>query len=179
MKNARLMSAVSIAAAAVAAGCGSSSHTSSSAPATSSAPAPSASTSAGSASAGSTSTPPATAALITTKHDKLGTILAYGPKRLTVYLFEADKSGASNCSGACVKIWPPVVGTPKATGQAHASDLGTIKRSDGTTQVTYKGHPLYLFVKDRDDGDAYGQGVTGFGASWYALAPSGSKIDNS
>ena len=119
------------------------------------------------------------AASITTKSDKLGTILAFGPKRLTVYLFEGDKRSASSCSGACASVWPPVTGTPKSTGGAMSSDLGTIKRADGTTQVTYKGHPLYLFVKDKDDGDTYGEGVHGFGADWYAVKPSGEKADNS
>jgi predicted lipoprotein with Yx(FWY)xxD motif len=94
------------------------------------------------------------AALITTKHDaKLGTIVAYGPKRLTVYLFEADKGASSRCSGACTKVWPPITGKPQATGGAMSADLGTIKRPDGAMQVTYKGHPLYLYVKDKDDGD--------------------------
>jgi predicted lipoprotein with Yx(FWY)xxD motif len=153
------------------AGCGSSGSSSSStvkaAPATSAAPA---------------ATAPATAeptALITTKHAKLGPVLAYGSKRLTVYLFEADKGSHSTCSGTCAKVWPPVVGQPKATGDAHGADLGTIKRADGTTQVTYKGHPLYLFAKDKDDGDTYGQGLKSFGAGWYVLKPSGAKIDES
>ena len=116
---------------------------------------------------------------ITTKKSKLGTILAVGSKELTVYLFEADKGSASACSGACAKAWPPVLGTPKALGAAHTSDLGTITRSDGQTQVTYKGHPLYTFVRDGDDGDTYGQGSKQFGAEWYVLAPSGSRVDNS
>ena len=120
------------------------------------------------------------AALITTKHSgKLGTVLAFGPKKLTVYLFEADARGKSNCSGNCVKFWPPVTGSPKAVSGAASADLGTLTRSDGTKQVTYKGHPLYLFVKDKDDGDAYGEGMKAFGAEWYALSPSGSKIDES
>ena len=57
------------------------------------------------------------------------------------------------------------------------ADLGTIKRPDGTVQVTYNGHPLYLYVKDKDDGDTYGQGINSFGADWYALTPSGKKVD--
>jgi predicted lipoprotein with Yx(FWY)xxD motif len=118
-------------------------------------------------------------ALVTTKHDKLGTILAFGPKRMTVYLFEGDKGHASSCAGACASAWPPVTGKPQAGSGAMASALGTIKRPDGTTQVTYKGHPLYMFVKDKDAGDAYGQGVKAFGADWYALAPSGNKVDKS
>ena len=118
---------------------------------------------------------------MTTKHAKLGTILAAGEKKLTVYLFEADKSGKSACSGACESVWPPVTASamPKASGAAVAADLGTIARANGTKQVTYKGHPLYFYAKDKDDGDAYGQGSNSFGAGWYVLKPSGSKIDES
>jgi len=168
---------------ALVAGCGSSSNSSS----TSSAPAASAtqSTSSGGYSrygSSSSTTASASAAqpiVITTKHSKLGTILAAGPKRMTVYLFEADKGGASACSGQCAAAWPPVTGKATATGSAAGSDLGTIKRADGKTQVTYKGHPLYYFIKDKDDGDAYGEAVKAFGAEWYVLAPSGNKIDKS
>jgi predicted lipoprotein with Yx(FWY)xxD motif len=120
--------------------------------------------------------------VITVKHaSKLGSVLAAGPKRMTVYLFEADKGDASSCSGACAAAGPPVTsaGAPVAHGAASGSELGTIKRADGTMQVTYKGHPLYFFVKDKDSGDAYGEGVNAFGAAWYVLAPSGNKVDNS
>ncbi|HST56443.1 MAG TPA: hypothetical protein VLJ42_11210 [Solirubrobacteraceae bacterium] len=116
---------------------------------------------------------------MSTKRDKLGTVLTAGPKKLTVYLFEADKGSTSSCSGACARVWPPVTsnGDPTAKGAANAADLGTTQRADGTKQVTYKGHPLYYYVKDKDDEDAYGQGVDSFGAGWYVLAPSGQKID--
>ena len=126
-----------------------------------------------------TTTSAAPTVLITTKQGKLGTILAYGPKRLTVYLFEADNGGASSCSGECASLWPAVSGHPQASGQAVASHLGTITRADGTTQVTYNGHPLYLYSRDKDDGDTYGQGLKSFGASWYVVAPSGNKVDTS
>lgn len=135
-----------------------------------------------------TTTTPATTpptgggATVTVKHaSKLGTILAVGSKKMTVYMFEGDKGAASSCTGACASVWPPVTtsGGPTASGAASSADLGTITRSDGATQVTYKGHPLYFFAKDKDSGDAYGQGVHGFGADWYVLAPSGSKVDNS
>jgi predicted lipoprotein with Yx(FWY)xxD motif len=131
-------------------------------------------------------TPATTAAAsgvtVTVKHaSKLGTILAAGPKKLTVYMFEGDKGAASSCSGACASVWPPVTskGAATAAGVANSADLGTITRADGTTQVTYKGHPLYFFAKDKDSGDAYGEGINGFGASWYVIAPSGAKVDNS
>ena len=120
----------------------------------------------------------AAAAVITTKHDKkLGTILAYGPKKLTVYLFEGDTGKSSSCSGSCAAAWPPVTGKPTAAGGAMSPDLGTITRADGSTQVTYNGHPLYLFIRDQNDGDTYGQGVKVFGAGWYTLSPSGNKVD--
>jgi predicted lipoprotein with Yx(FWY)xxD motif len=130
---------------------------------------------------GSTSTAAGTGVVVVSKHSHDGTVLAAGPKRLTVYMFEGDKSSTSNCSGACAQVWPPVTTAAAATaaGGAIAADLGTITRSDGTTQVTYKGHPLYFFAKDKDNGDAYGQGVHGFGSDWYVLKPSGVKIDKS
>jgi predicted lipoprotein with Yx(FWY)xxD motif len=118
---------------------------------------------------------------VSAKHDKLGSILAAGPKKLTVYLFEADKGSASSCSGTCAQVWPPVTTAASATaaGSASSAALGTITRADGTKQVTYKGHPLYYYAKDKDSGDAYGQGVKSFGAPWYVLSPSGSKVDKS
>lgn len=130
---------------------------------------------------GQTSGAPSSAsptALITTKRDpKLGTILAYGPKRLTVYLFAADRAGMSSCTGACASVWPPVTGVPKAEGAAISDNLGTITRPDGTRQVTYRGHPLYRYVRDKDEGDSYGEALKQFGAEWYVLAPTGKKVD--
>lgn len=170
----------------VIAGCGSSSKSSSS-PAASppaSTPSTSAGTSSSAASGGSaqstTSGASTTtqAALITTKHaGKLGAVLAFGPKRLTVYRFEADKPGSSSCTGACATVWPPVTGSPKAIAGAMSADLATITRPDRTKQVTYKGHALYLYDKDKDKDDTYGEGVKRFGAEWYALSTSGNKVD--
>jgi predicted lipoprotein with Yx(FWY)xxD motif len=155
------------------AGCGSSSSSSSSSSSTTSAASPSTSST-------TAATAPASSAMfVVTKHSKLGTILAAGPKHLTVYLFEADKHGKSNCTGECAKAWPPVTGTAKTGGKAVSADLGTIKRPDGKTQVTYKGHPLYFFIKDKDEGDSYGEGLNAFGSDWYVLAPSGKKVDKS
>lgn len=160
------------------AGCGSSSSSSSSTAA--STPAATASTP---STAASTSTTAATGpgVAVESKHAKLGTILAAGPKKLTVYMFEADKGTTSSCSGACAKVWPPVTssGAPTAAAGAVSADLGTTMRSDGTEQVTYKGHPLYFYDDDKDAGDAYGQGSKAFGASWYVLKPNGSKLDES
>jgi predicted lipoprotein with Yx(FWY)xxD motif len=172
------------AALALLAGCGSSSYSASSSSSSSSSPAaastPSTSTPASTVAASSSPASASSAVLVTTKHSKLGTILAAGPKKLTVYLFEADKGESSACTGACEKAWPPVKTGElgKAAGKAVAADLGTITRSDGTKQMTYEGHPLYFFEKDKDSGDAYGQGSKAFGAGWYVMKPNGGKVDD-
>ncbi|HWX96883.1 MAG TPA: hypothetical protein VNZ01_08510 [Solirubrobacteraceae bacterium] len=54
--------------------------------------------------------------------------------------------------------------------------MGTIRRSDGTRQLTYNGHPLYTFLQDSTPGQTHGQGLTAFGAAWFVLSPAGSQI---
>ena len=174
MKTVRLaLLAPAALAAVVVAGCGSSSSSSTTGSSTAAAAAPTTTQSASASASGGS-----TVLIGTKKAKKLGRILDAGPKHMTVYLFEADKGGKSTCTGACAGAWPPVTGVGKAASGAMPSDLGTISRPDGTKQVTYKGHPLYFFDKDKDDGDAYGQGSKGFGADWYVLKPNGTKLDN-
>jgi predicted lipoprotein with Yx(FWY)xxD motif len=122
----------------------------------------------------------ATSVMVKTAHSSLGTILV-GPNGKTLYLFELDKQGKSNCSGACASIWPPLTttGKPGASGGAMAADLGTVTRSDGTKQVTYKGHPLYYYAADNSPGKTTGQGLNQFGAKWWVVAPSGAAITKS
>jgi predicted lipoprotein with Yx(FWY)xxD motif len=107
-----------------------------------------------------------------------GKFLVDGQGR-TMYLFEADKSSASTCSGPCAATWPPITASamPMAGGGVSQSLLGTTKRADGTEQVTYNGHPLYYFAADTGAGTAKGQGSKEFGAGWYVLNAKGSKID--
>jgi predicted lipoprotein with Yx(FWY)xxD motif len=95
----------------------------------------------------------------------------------TLYLFKADSGMSSACTGACATAWPPLLvnGTPTAGTGLTAAQLGTIARSGGSHQVTYDGHPLYLFIKDKKPGDVNGQGVTAFGAAGFALTPSGNQ----
>jgi predicted lipoprotein with Yx(FWY)xxD motif len=97
----------------------------------------------------------------------------------TLYLFRADHGTTSACYGQCTIYWPPLLttGKPVASGKVIASLLGTTKRKDGKLQVTYKGHPLYTFAEDKKPGQTAGEGSKNFGASWYALAPSGATID--
>ena len=80
----------------------------------------------------------------------------------TLYVFEKDKGTTSNCNAGCQETWPPmpVTGTPAGTG-VGADDLGTTTRSDGTTQLTFYGHPVYHYAADNAAGDTSGQGIGG------------------
>jgi predicted lipoprotein with Yx(FWY)xxD motif len=119
-----------------------------------------------------------TAASVTLAHSKLGKILVDGSGQ-TLYLFQADKSTASTCSGACASVWPPAVtkGPPVAGPGVSASKLGTTKRSDGTTEITYNGHPLYTYAGDTSPGQTTGEGNPGFGAEWDVLSAAGNKVE--
>jgi predicted lipoprotein with Yx(FWY)xxD motif len=106
-----------------------------------------------------------------------GTILVDSKGR-TLYLFQRDTGTKSTCTGACATEWPPLLATGKPTvgNGADASMVGTSPRSDGKAQVTYNGHPLYLFSADQSPGDTNGQGVNAFGGLWYVLSSSGDQI---
>src|ERR1700733_12339693 len=119
----------------------------------------------------------ATSATVSLANTGLGSILVDSTGR-TLYLFEADSGTKSACSGACVGAWPPLLahGKPTVGSGLNASLIGTAKRSNGTEQVTYNGHPLYLFVKDTGAGQTTGQGLTAFGAPWYVLSAAGDAI---
>jgi predicted lipoprotein with Yx(FWY)xxD motif len=101
-------------------------------------------------------------------------------KGRTLYLFEADKTNVSNCTGPCLSIWPPVSAgaKPQAKGGALQGKIGTVSSTGAKRQVTYNGHPLYYYVADQRPGETKGQGLNQFGAEWYVLAPSGNKIDH-
>ena len=119
------------------------------------------------------------AATVSLRKLNVGTALVDGQGR-TLYLFEADKGPMSTCNGACASLWPPdtTSGKPKAGPGVDAAKLGTTKRSDGTLEVTYNGHPLYRYAPDTKAGEDTGQGLNQFGAKWYVLAASGIKIDS-
>jgi predicted lipoprotein with Yx(FWY)xxD motif len=108
----------------------------------------------------------------------LGKILVDG-KGQTLYLFEKDK-GKSTCAGSCASAWPPLTtsGTPTAASGVIGAKLGTTKRSDGKTEVTYNGHPLYTYIGDQAPGQTTGQGSDDYGAEWYVLSRSGEKVEH-
>jgi len=116
-------------------------------------------------------------ATVSAASTRLGMILVDGSGR-TLYLFEKDQPNRSACSGACAAAWPvdQSSGTPKAGSGVTASMLGTIKRSDNTTQVTYNKHPLYHFQGDSGAGQQNGQAVDAFGAKWFVVGPAGGAV---
>jgi predicted lipoprotein with Yx(FWY)xxD motif len=91
---------------------------------------------------------------------------------LTLYWFVPDNATTSTCYGSCAQYWPPVFGTPKA-GPGVTGTLGTIRRSDGTTQATYDGHPLYTYIGDSAPGQNHGNNVTLNGGLWHEVLVSG------
>jgi predicted lipoprotein with Yx(FWY)xxD motif len=127
--------------------------------------------------------PPAThagqtkGAVVSTAKTSLGSIIVNANGR-TLYLFGKDHNGKSACSGQCAAFWPPLLtsGTPRATGGARASLIGTTRRADGRLQLTYNHHPLYTFAKDTKAGQTSGEGLNVFGARWFAMSPVGATI---
>jgi predicted lipoprotein with Yx(FWY)xxD motif len=107
----------------------------------------------------------------------LGRMLVDGRGR-TIYLWKADRTNKSMCSGGCAQAWPPVrsTGSVKAGRGVNAKLLHVFKRADGARQVSYAGHPLYLFAGDAKAGQANGQGSTEFGALWWVVSPRGASI---
>src|SRR5580765_2142591 len=116
-------------------------------------------------------------AIVKVGPSSLGRILvdAHGK---TLYIWAHDKSSKSTCNGACAGYWPPLItkGRPQAIAGANAKLLGTSRRSDGRTQVTYAGHPVYYFVQDTKAGQTNGEGLTDFGGRWDPVSAAGKAV---
>ena len=117
-------------------------------------------------------------AAVTLRKTSLGTILV-DPRGRTLYLFEQDSKGTSACTSACLSYWPAFTSrtVPRAGTGVRQSLLGLAKPQHGLRQVTYAGHPLYTFVGDKRAGQASGEGLSNFGADWYALSAGGRKVE--
>jgi predicted lipoprotein with Yx(FWY)xxD motif len=104
-------------------------------------------------------------------------LLIYDLSGHVLYTFERDKGSTSTCYGACAKTWPPALteGKPRADGEASPGKVGATKRRDGTVQLTYAGHPLYRYARDRSS-ELNGNDVESFGGEWYAIRPNGEKL---
>ena len=119
---------------------------------------------------------PASEATVAIVDSSLGKILA-GADGRTVYVFmrDAEAEGESTCYDECQQRWPPVTitGAPEAGADVNAELLSTTTRQDGSTQVTYKGRPLYYFSGDESPGETKGQGVGGL---WFVVSADGEPV---
>ena len=106
-----------------------------------------------------------------------GRVLA-DPAGRTLYVFAPDTRGHSTCDGACATYWPPVPGADATHGVAAgvSATLGSTTRSDGTTQLTVDGYPVYTYVGDSAPGQATGQGLNTSGGLWWVISPAGKRI---
>jgi predicted lipoprotein with Yx(FWY)xxD motif len=123
----------------------------------------------------SSSSASASNAVLKTAQTDLGKVVVAADGR-AVYVFDKDTagSGTSACTGACLAKWLPVQATSGSpTGSGVTGQLGTIKRDDGTEQVTLAGMPLYLYAGDSHAGDVTGQAV---GGVWWVVSPDGKKV---
>jgi predicted lipoprotein with Yx(FWY)xxD motif len=111
------------------------------------------------------------------KRGDLGTILAEGTGR-ALYTFSQETGNQPACYDACADTFLPVLtsGDPDGGVGIEDAEAKTTLRRDGTKQVSYKGHPLYLYAGDKDDKAVNGQGLTLFGGTWHALSGDGQPI---
>lgn len=103
----------------------------------------------------------------------LGDIVTDGSGR-TLYMYTPDPKGQSVCEDDCLVAWPALKGEPDAGSGTDSALIGSIERSDGSTQGTYGGHPLYYFSSDSAAGDVEGQGLQGV---WWVLDADGSPVE--
>jgi predicted lipoprotein with Yx(FWY)xxD motif len=146
------------------AACGGSSKSSSG---TTSAPATAATQAASSRSAAGSGT-----VVKTASNSSVGGTILVDAQGMTLYHLSGEQNGKFICtSSACVGVWHPLTVAAGSTPSGVAS-LATVKRPDGTVQVTYKGTPLYTFAQDTAPGQANGQGIKDVG-TWSAVTVSG------
>jgi predicted lipoprotein with Yx(FWY)xxD motif len=158
----------------LAAACGGSTSTAAAPNTSTTTAAPPATSSQTTTTAPATTTAAAPAMTLKTESGSYGVWLADQTGR-TLYILTSDKGTTSSCYAACATAWPPVLttGAVAASGAAVAGNLGTTTRTDGTTQVTYAGHPLYYFAQETSPNQVKGLGAQGV---WFLVAPTGTVI---
>jgi predicted lipoprotein with Yx(FWY)xxD motif len=136
---------------------------------------PSATTTSASVAEPSPTTSPAdpTGIALTTGDSDYGGMLFDLPGQ-AIYLFEKETTGRPDCYGECATAWPPVLtsGIPQAAGDVRTDLLGTVTRDDGSTQVTYAGHPLYYYAHE-GPGEVLCHDVVEYGGRWLVVTPAG------
>ena len=113
---------------------------------------------------------------ITVSSSQFGEVIFDGDNQ-AIYLFDKETDSKPQCYGGCAEAWPPVLtkGEPAATGDANEKLLGTTRRDDGTTQVTYAGQPLYYYAHE-EPGQVLCHNVSGFGGLWLVLDANGDAL---
>jgi predicted lipoprotein with Yx(FWY)xxD motif len=158
MRNLLKLSLPAIAASLLIAACGSSSSSSTT------------SSAAGAQAAAQTSSGSSSAVLVKSASNSLGTILV-NSQGMTLYHLSGEQNGKFICtSSTCVGVWHPLI-APSSAPSGEVGSLGTVKRPDGTVQVTYKGTPLYTFTGDQQSGETKGQGIKDVG-TWSVVTTS-------
>jgi predicted lipoprotein with Yx(FWY)xxD motif len=118
-----------------------------------------------------TSSSSSSAVVVKTASSSLGTILV-DSQGMTLYHLSGEQNGKFICtSSACVGVWHPLVAPSSGTPSGEVGSLGTVKRPEGTVQVTYKGTPLYTFTGDQQSGETKGQGIKDVG-TWSVITTS-------
>ncbi len=119
----------------------------------------------------------ATGTIIKTGDSEFGSIL-FDSENQAIYIWEVEKSETAECYGSCAVAWPPVLteGAPIASGDVNGELLGTTERSDGTTQVTYNGHPLYYYAHE-EPGEVECHNVSTHGGLWWVIHPNGVRAE--
>jgi predicted lipoprotein with Yx(FWY)xxD motif len=114
---------------------------------------------------------PSSAVVVKTASNSLGTILV-NSQGMTLYHLSGEQNGKFICtSSACVGVWHPLIAPSSGAPSGEGVSLGTVKRPEGTVQVTYKGTPLYTFTGDQQPGETKGQGIKDVG-TWSVVTTS-------
>lgn len=119
----------------------------------------------------------ASGTVITTGDSEFGPML-FDEKKQAIYIWELEESAKAECYGDCAEAWPPVLtdGEPQAAGSVNNKLLGTTKRTDGTTQVTYNDHPLYYYAHEKP-GEVKCHNISTHGGLWWVIQPNGIRAD--
>jgi predicted lipoprotein with Yx(FWY)xxD motif len=116
---------------------------------------------------------PSTGTTVHTDDSEFGTML-FDTTGQAIYLFDKERTSRAECYDECAEAWPPVLttGAPRAAGRVRAELLGTTRRTDGSTQVTYNGHPLYFYAHE-GPGQVLCHNVSEYGGLWLVVMPNG------
>jgi predicted lipoprotein with Yx(FWY)xxD motif len=122
----------------------------------------------------SSSSPPAAPGTTVTTADSEFGVMLFDDRNQAIYLFDAETDPTPACYDECAADWPPVLtdGAPQAAGAVQGTLLGTTQRSDGSTQVTYGGHPLYFYAHE-GPGQVLCHDVDDYGGTWLVVTPEG------